>query len=261
MFLTDLPATNSVRFGFLYHKTAGLTEFLSKSVRLVAHETRFEEESFLGMTGSCTLISYRGVAYVVTTRHQLAVAPGTTPTDDRLHSLRFATGENGLMKNIPVNLVIHETSNPDQEYHDLLFFRVEPSWLEHSADRAFFMHLEEFYQGPRLISFFYGHPLMKNEVQYEPLHAFIRVAHVDGKLDETFKSHSDYLRRYEVTKTEYDVNGFSGGAAFSLIDDVGGGWRVLFDGVIVRGGTGSFYVVTTDYLLRALDEISDVGGN
>lgn len=252
MFLTELPAANSVRVGRLYHKISGITELLSKSVRLVAHETLHEGESFLGMTGSCTLVSYRGSAYVVATRHQLDIPPGGAPSDGWLQTLRFATSEGGFLKNILVNLVIHETSNPDQEYHDLLFFRVEPSWLEHSADRAYFLALEEFYRGPRRISFFYGHPLGRNEIQYEPLHAYVRVAHIDGSLDDAYQSQADYLRRYSLTRSDYDVNGFSGGAAFSLVDDGSGGWRIFLDGVIVRGGSGYLYVVTSDYLVKAL---------
>ena len=251
-FLTELPAHNAVRIGALYHKRTVLTSLLAKSVRLVAHEVLHDGTSYFGKAGSCTLVSYRGRGYVVTTRHQLQVAACVVPLESQLATLRFATTEGGFLKNIPVNLIIHENSNPNEEYHDLLFFGVDEHWLQYSADHPYFLPLEGFSNETRRISFFYGHPLARNEFQYEPLHAFVRIAHIDGNLDRTYRPNAEYLHRYTCTRGDYDVNGFSGGAAFSLLGDADCGWSVVFDGVIVRGGNGYLYVVGADYIARAL---------
>lgn len=253
MFLTELPAANSVRIGRLFYKPGAVSSVLSKSVRLVSHEVIYEGESTFGVAGSCTLISFDDKKYVVTTRHQLKVFPGARPSESQLDTLRFSTSDGkGTMKNIPVNLVIHETSNPTEEYHDLLFFRVEPTWLANSADRAYFFPLEGFSAKPRLITYFYGHPLERNEFHYEPLHAFIRIAEISGRLDFTHRTYAEHVRGYTYDKPDYDVNGFSGGAAFSLFRDSGGGFHMALDGIIVRGGNGRLHVVTVDYLLLVL---------
>lgn len=155
------------------------------------------------------------------------------------------------MQNILVDQCLYETGNPTEEYHDLVFFRVERTWLKHSADRPFFFPVEAFSSESRTVSFFYGYPLSRSEFQYEPLHAFLRIAYIDGRLDEGYQSCANYMRRYVYTKSDYEVNGFSGGAVFSLIGNMDDGWKVGLDGIIVRGGSGYLYVVDADYLMRA----------
>lgn len=86
------------------------------------------------------------------------------------------------------------------------------------------------------------------------MHAFVRIAYIDGHLDAQFASHAEHFRRYTYARSDYEVNGFSGGAAFSLVGSLDRGWKVVLDGVIVRGGNGYIYVVDSDYLLRALSE-------
>jgi hypothetical protein len=49
------------------------------------------------------------------------------------------------------------------------------------------------------------------------------------------------------------MDGFSGGSTFSMIGEVGS-FEVVFDGIIVRAGNGSLYVVDADFLMRIVED-------
>lgn len=251
-FLKDLPRLNAVRIGALYFKSNAITDRLAQFVRLVVHEFVHEGDSAFSVGGSCTLVSFRGSAFVVTTRHQLKVPIGNSVPLSNLETLRFATIESGVLANILVDRCFFETSNPTEEFHDLLFFKVQSTWLSNSPDRADFFPLDGSSGGRRRVSTVFGYPFSKSEFEYQPGGIHIRQACIDGTLDESFGSSAQHLRRYTYPKAEYEVNGFSGGAVFSLTGDMDAGWAVDLDGIIVRGGGGYLYVVDADYVREAL---------
>jgi len=255
--LSDLPGMNTVLVGGLYQKPSAVHALLARSVRAVVHEHIFEGESTLSIMGSCTLVSHRQQGFVITTRHQLNLRRGELPPDGHFDTLRFTTTEDGYLKNVPVDRCFYEESNADQEYHDLLFFGVERNWLRRSADRPYFLPLQPFSADARVMSFFYGHPVSKSEITHEPLHAFVRTAYIDGQLDRDFQSNAEHLRRYTYLRTDYEMDGFSGGAAFSLIGSLDSGLRVALDGIIVMAGSGYAYVVDANYLVSALSAFGE----
>lgn len=98
--LSDLPSANAIRVGGIYQKPSAVHALLAKSVRLVTHKSVYEGDSSFSVGGSCTLVSYRRNAFVVTTRHQLQLSGGRAPPVGHFDTLRFATSEDGGLKNI-----------------------------------------------------------------------------------------------------------------------------------------------------------------
>lgn len=210
----------------------------------------YEGSSAFGFAGSCTLISYRRKAFVVATRHQVLL-PDQDPSSPTFDALRFVSDDGEHMTNILVDECHFEEANPGEEYHELLFFSVQQTWLQSSRDRPYFIPVEGFYDGPRRASLVYGHPLSRTRFAYEPYHTHIAKAVTDVTLDVDFRSHAEHMRLYRYGSSDYEVNGFSGGAVYSLVED--SGFSMVLDGIVVRGGNGHLYIVDSDYLVRAFE--------
>ena len=49
------------------------------------------------------------------------------------------------------------------------------------------------------------------------------------------------------------MDGYSGGAVFSLIGDLGN-FELVLDGIIVRGGSEHIHIVDADYLVQIISK-------
>jgi len=250
MLLSELPAANAIKIGSLYFKSRDLESHLARSVRLIVLEDP-SMPTYLGRSGSSTLIRYRDRLLVVTTRHELGIGSGREPDRSALDAVRVASPEDGILKNIPTNAAHHETSNPTEEFHDLLFLSVYRGWDQWSAQRPDFFQLEPFANEQRHASFFLGHPTVDGVMAYDPPAVNLKTAIKDCSFEPTFHSAADYLRSYSYEPADYHVDGLSGGAVFSLVGERKN-WRVVLDGIIVRAGAGHLYVIDADYLIAAL---------
>ncbi len=142
MLISELPSTNAVKFGNLYYKPKDFNKTISKTCRMVLLEAD-NPELPLGRSGSSTLIRYCGKRYVVLTRHQLNIQGGEIPDTQLLDTIRIVSGHENLVS-IPLNNCIFETSNSDQEYHDLLFFEVNEQWANQHLDAPYFVPVSSF---------------------------------------------------------------------------------------------------------------------
>jgi hypothetical protein len=95
----------------------------------------------LGRSGSATLIRHRGIDYVATTRHQIGIRAGEPLPKSTLDSMRVVSTGDAMLSNVPLKSVRFETSNPDEEFHDLLFFEAGDEWDNQNRDRPHFFEL------------------------------------------------------------------------------------------------------------------------
>ncbi len=250
MFLTQLPAANAIKIGSLYFKSHDLEAHIARSVRLVILEDQ-TTPTYLGRSGSSTLVRFGDRLFVITTRHELGLSGGSNFDARALDAVRIASPEDGVLKNIPTDAAHHETSHTAEEFHDLLFLSVFKGWEQWNAQRPDFFTLEPYFSGHRHASFFLGHPTVEGVMMYDPPAVNLKTAIKDCALDASFVSAAEHLRCYRYNPPAYHVDGLSGGAVFSLVGERHD-WRVVLDGIIVRAGAGRLYAVDADYLLAAL---------
>lgn len=132
MLITEYPGANAIKFGQLYLKPSSLEETITHCCRMVLHEDD-DRTLPLGRAGSATLVRYAGINYVIATRHEFSIAPGASPSRKILETIRIASGSDRLT-NIPLKTCIFETSNPDQEYHDIIVFEAADNWENKNSD-------------------------------------------------------------------------------------------------------------------------------
>ena len=248
--LTDLPAFNAVQFRGLYLKPKSITQQLVKSVRLVVLEAILHAP-VLGRAGSATLLRHGNANYIVTTRHELGIANGATITNAMINQIRISSINDERLTNIPTDLCIIEHQNPDQEYHDLLALRAVEGTPAMGRERHNFVPVTSFAQCARHVSMFVGHPTLDGVMDYENDMVNLMTAVSNCTLDVSYQSNAQHLRRYRYADLDYHVDGFSGGAVFSLIGETGS-MSVVFDGIITRGGNGYLHVIDADYVLTLL---------
>lgn len=192
------------------------------------------------------------------TRHQLNIQPNEPPDKVILDTIRVASG-NGNLTNIPTQNCIFETSNSDQEYHDLLFFEVADGWVNRHLELPYFAKLEGFVDCPREVSRLYGCPFLP-VVMEEYLETFevgtVGTIHLKTVLagceyNASYRSSAEYYRHYLGGPIKYNVDGISGGPLYSLIER-SGGFEFVLDGIIVCAGKGNVYIVDADYMVKVL---------
>jgi hypothetical protein len=258
MLLRDYPIVNAIKVGRLFLKPGDVTETFTRSCRMVFIETS-DHSLPLARRGSSTLIRYRGRNFVVATRHQFEISPGTELPEDKLHMIRISSGE-GRLTNIPLQRCYFEETNPDEDYHDLLIFEAAENWKTRHQDEPFFYPLAPFSDRKREKSFMVGYPAMDG-VMEEYLDDFhpdsagtIHIKRVvsDCDLDEKFETHAGYFRRYVHVRERHVFDGYSGGAVFSLVGDLGD-MEIVLDGIVVRGGRHHVHIVDADYLVKMLN--------
>ena len=257
MLIRDYPSVNAIKVGRLYLKPGDVYSTITHCCRMVLHEAD-DRGLPLGRAGSSTLVRYAGDNYVVSTRHQLGIRSGNEPPKDILDTIRISSGA-GRLTNIPLKHCIYEISNPDQEYHDLLVFGVADTWKNQCADNPFFFPLAPFSRTKRVKSFLVGYPTV-NGVMDEYLETFspkqvgeihIKRAIADCDIDLKYVSSADYFKRYLHTKHRPTVDGYSGGAVFSLIGELES-LEIVLDGIVVRAGARHIYIVDVDYLIKTI---------
>lgn len=263
MLLCDLPSMNAIKVGSLFYKPRDIESIIAKSCRMVLFES--DDRSLpLGRGGSATLIRHRGIEYVTATRHQLGISAGKPLPTCLLDTIRVAsTGEDAL-SNVPLKSVRFETSNPDEEFHDLLFFKVGDEWENQNRDRPTFFNLASFTNSHRHKSFVLGYPHFDAVMEEyladcdpsQPRTIHMKQVLCDCRLDEDFKSHARYYRSYKLSHAPEVVDGFSGGAVFSLIGELGS-HEIVLDGIVVRAGKDRLQIVDADYIIAALDYALD----
>jgi hypothetical protein len=260
MLIRDLPSANAIKIGSFFVKPSAVAETLTRSCRIVFHEANDSPSLPLGTAGSATLIRYCNINYVVTTRHQLGIARGGQLPIDIVETVRIASGTETLA-NIPLRHCIFETSNPEEEYHDILIFQAAETWDNFNRDQPDFYHLAPFFRGAREGSLLVGYPTLDG-VMDEYMNGFpddpsatihIKRAISDCSLDSSFRTNVEHYRRYLHAKTRPIVDGYSGGAVFSIVGDVGD-YRAVLDGIVVRAGARHVHIVDADYLVKAISQ-------
>jgi len=175
-----------------------------------------------------------------------------------LDTIRISTG-NGILGNIPVKRFIYETSNSDQEFHDILVFEAADEWKEKNFDLPYFFSLTPFSISNRIKSFLIGYPTLPG-VMDDYFEGFIsgnnaeihmKCAIAGCDIDETYVSAAEHFRRYTHMKSRPMMDGYSGGAIFSLIGDLGS-YEIVLDGIVLRGNKDFIYTVDADYVLKAI---------
>jgi hypothetical protein len=258
MFIRELPSINGIKIGRLFFKPSNAESVLARSVRLVALGTRASDRTIgwpFGRSGSCTLVAVGDSYYVVTTRHELDIPRGVAPEGVKLDNVMFCS-PHGTLRNIAVDRCYFETSNPDEEYHDLLLFHVSHSWSRLSEEKVSFFRVQGDASRSSHVCVAIGHPTDREVIDYDGNIFNFRTATLTCKLDAEFQSKNSHYRRYEYKEREVNLDGFSGGAVFSIVGEVDEMEAVL-DGIIVRAGAGSIYAVGSQFIKDLHKKISE----
>jgi hypothetical protein len=257
MLIRDYPRINAIKVGRLYLKPSNVYNTITRCCRMVLYEAD-DRTLPLGRSGSATLIRHADINYVIATRHELGIRPGMELPKHTLETVRISSGVDRLT-NIPLQRCIYETSNSDEEYHDILVFEAATSWNNQDIDTPYFFPLAPFSHTDRVKSFLIGYPTVDG-VMDEYLETFspetagtihIKRSIADCDIDKAFLTNVEYFRRYLHTRSL--VDGYSGGAVFSLIGDLER-LEIVLDGIIVRGGGQYIYIVDVDYLVKIITE-------
>ena len=261
MFIRGYPGINAVKVGRLFLKPGDVYETITQSCRMVFHEAS-DRSLPLGRAGSATLVRYAGVNYVITTRHQLDIPRGASVPIDILDTIRIGSGK-GRLSNIPLKRCIFELSNVEEEYHDILLFEAADTWKTQHSDQPFFYPLAPFSKVDRVKSFLVGYPTiegvmdeyLEDFVPEQPGSIHIKRAISDCDLDTSYKTNVEFYRRYLHVRERPIVDGYSGGAVFSLTGELEN-LEVVLDGIVVRAGPQHIHVVDADYLLKIITDQS-----
>jgi hypothetical protein len=257
MLIRDYPSVNAIKVGRLYLKPSNVYDTITRCCRMILLEAD-DRTLPLGRSGSATLIRHGDINYVIATRHELGIRPGAGLPKEIVETIRISSGADRLT-NIPLQRCIYETSNPDQEYHDILVFEVATAWDNQGVDTPYFFPLAPFSHTDRIKSFLIGYPTVDG-VMDEYLETFspettgtIHIKRSIGNcdIDKTFLTNIEYFRRYLHTRPF--VDGYSGGAVFSLIGELER-LEIVLDGIIVRGGGQYIYIIDVDYLVKLITE-------
>ncbi len=254
MFITDVPSLNAVKIGNLYFKANNQNiARVANSVRVLTTES-LENPDYLGKAGSCTLISWKNDCFVVCTRHQLLTEKDTLPDQKILETARFVSVVVGkTLSNIPTDNCIFVSDNSEEEYSDILIFRAAKDHATVVQERPNFYPIVTLGAIERHLSWIVGYPSNLNIIEYEPQHIVIVGQLFDCSFDKVFSSHSRNLKRFTYDPKFTAVDGFSGGAVFSLTGNTGD-LRIVLDGIVLRAGNGFAYIIDVNFLVQALSK-------
>jgi hypothetical protein len=257
MHIRDLPSLNSLKVGRIFLKSSAVEDYITRCSRMVLRESQ-DRSLPMWRCGSATLLRFNDADYVVMTRHQLNIGRGETPDKEALETVRIAAGFERL-SNILLQHCIFETGNRDEEYHDLLVFRTADNWKTKGADSPYFFPLTGFSRQPRQLGRLVGYPSLDGVIDgyhenfgLDPVGEInIKRSIMDCELDSAFRSSASHLRRYKHLHSTAVMDGYSGGAVFSVVGDLGD-YEVVFDGIVVRAGPRDIYIIDADYLVTVL---------
>ena len=246
--ISDLPNLSSIKIGALFFKPKnGIEKRVARSIRPVTVEYPDLTEH-LGLSGSCCLIAFRDKYFVACTRHQLSIKPEQNLVGASLDYVRFVSYvDSEALRNIPVDGVIFVTDNQNEEFRDVLLFKVAKGWPDFEKEKSSFFPIENFITGPRLASWIVGIPLSENQMVYDPNHYKALTLMLGCTFDGDFKSNAKHYSHYTFDDGQLDLNGFSGGAVFSLVQD-SNEFEIVFDGIVTRAGSGNAYAVNSTFL-------------
>lgn len=257
-FIHELPHLNTIKVGLLHLKPNAVNETITHCCRMVVRESD-DPTLPLWRSGSATLVRYAGARYVIVSRHELGLGKGEIPSREILETIRISCGS-GQLSNIPLKSCIFETSNLEEEFHDILIFEAADEWDTQTADAPYFFPLAAFSTLSRKKSFVVGYPTRVDvmEEYYERFYGdSIGTIHILRSIfscdfDASYLSNAKHYRRYLTTGNFSNLDGYSGGAVFSLVGGLED-WEILLDGVVLRGGAGQVYVVDADFLVKAIE--------
>lgn len=240
--LSDLPALNAIRLGNLFYKPKEIERITGKMVRPIASEY-VSDEPTLGLTGTGTLLQTRTKQFVACTRHQLQLPKDNRFDETYLSHVRVTSYENELLKNIPVNEVRFVTDNREEEFADLILLKVAQDWPGLSKEIPYFAQIMPTPKLARRKSWIVGFPSSQNKIDIESK-KFNSVCRISGcRFDPEFKTHNRHFWRFKLEKDEQDLDGYSGGAVFTLFGDLSD-LEVHFDGLITRAKNGFVHVIS-----------------
>lgn len=257
MFLNELPRVNSIKIGSLSYKPKkGIEGRIADSVRLVTMEDSAHPE-YLGYRGSCTLVKNGTENFITCTRHQIGLKKGETPDTRTLESLRFVSHINSnFAKNIPSNNCLFVADSEEEEIHDILLFHVPTDHKEFLPERSNFFPLQKFSLLDRHASWIVGCPTLLTEVKYDPLSIHCVTQMIGCTFNPNFKTNARSFKQVTYDKLKADMDGFSGGAVFSLVEGEQG-WEIVFDGIVVRAGNGVAHFVDSSFIMQATKEFRE----
>ncbi len=262
MLLNEIPGMNGIKTGRFVLKPESLSDHLTRSCRMVVSEG-VSGILPIGRTGSATLVRCEGHDCVFMTRHQLDLKPHEPPDEAILNTIRVSSGQDRL-RNIPLRNCVFHTSDTDEQFADILAFRAAETWQTQTADLPYFFPLARFHKGPRVLSFMVGYPTASNSLDeyHETFYETLEVGGVgkipmtrairDCVIDPAYTSHARNVRRYTLNRPAGDLDGYSGGAVFSLIGTLGT-HEIVLDGIIAMAKDDQVYIVDADALTDMLE--------
>jgi hypothetical protein len=213
-----------------------------------------EFNGHVGLVGSYIRVANNGERFAVCTAHQVGRKIDNGSSLEAYESLRFNNFlSDKELVNLPIDSLLHSIGPTEEDSSDVLAFHVcesIPQCKRNAAGRYFELvnNTAQF----RLASWAIGFPFSSNKIDYEPLTAAFTTKMIECSFDKKFSSNATHLMRFKLPREfEQDLNGMSGGAVFSLVRTQAiGQYEFVLDGVIVRGGNGSVYVIETSFIKR-----------
>lgn len=202
-----------------------------------------------GILGSCTMLAFDKRLFIACTRHQIGVRFGQEDQIKMSASPLFVSHtSSGILENIPVTKCLFSTASHEEEHADVLLFETTTAMAKQTSELRHFYPLSTFWKGERLHSLAIGCPSAKRILEYEPLRVEFVTEAFACSFDQSFKSASQFVRRFEFAQLpSRNLDGFSGGAVFSAVK-TSTGIQHIFDGIITRAGEGSIYVVDSGFV-------------
>ncbi|MBL4600373.1 MAG: hypothetical protein JKX93_15535 [Rhizobiaceae bacterium] len=257
--IEDLPSTQAIEVGRLFLKPKSVNEIIMRVCRTLLLEAK-DTSLQLGRAGSATLVRYKNKNFILITRHQLGLDSGQSPPRDILETLRITSSQKNYLGTIPIQECIFEISNSEEEFHDILVFEVATNWQNQSMDAPFFYPIEPFSNLDRHLSFLIGCPMSAEVMRdYTDAHICGDVGEIhletvlfNCELDQGFKSNAAYYKRYTTSADLPTMDGYSGGAVFSLVGNMNN-WKMMLDGIVLRGGNKFIHIIDSNYLSKILE--------
>ena len=250
--IVDLPALNGIRLGNLFIKPHDAEKITSRMVRPLASEY-VEGEPILGLIGSSTLLRAKDQLFAACTRHQLQLQTTAKFDESHVAHIRVTSYEKNTLTNIPLDGVQFVADNLDEAFSDLLLFRVAADWDALNQERVYFTLLRKPLSKKRTKSWIVGFPSNQNHLDMDAKN-YSSVCRVVGcQYDPSYRTNNRHFRRFKLDRLEKNLDGYSGGAVFTLFGETGA-HEIIFDGLIIRGGENYVYAIAPEIISRLANE-------
>jgi hypothetical protein len=204
-----------------------------------------------GLRGSSTLLTINSKYFIACTGHQFGLAVGDEAINSAgLSPLFVSHREDKSLEVFALQSCHIATDGGHDEYHDIRIFEADDKTVIALNEATDFFQLERFENERRTQSLMIGCPQQYCSMTYDPISVSFATQGVVCEFDQEFNSNSRFLRRFKyVPGGAANVDGFSGGAIFSLFEGGAEMAKVRFDGIVTRAGNGFVYVVDANFLL------------